>query len=151
MPNWCENILTVSTLDYSDEAKEQLKLFKELAQSNLAEEDSNFSELCLNNIVRTPNNIKDKSAWRLLHWGTNRDVLAFIKEENLEEFIVYEFDSAWEPPIEFISEASEFFPLLEFFLEYNEQGESFQGEFSGNFNEGFEDNRWKYDIFSDEE
>lgn len=68
--------------------------------------------------------------WRIANWGTKWDVKCnqidgypFTKE-----YITYYFDTAWSPPTEFLKEIAPKYPLLTFFLGYEEPGMAFQGE-----------------------
>lgn len=69
--------------------------------------------------------------WHSYNWGTKWDVeeydSSFIEGEK-ESKIIWHFDTAWVPPLEWIRKASELYPDLNFHIEYKEPGMNFRGE-----------------------
>jgi hypothetical protein len=117
MPNWCENKLTVSG------DKKEIKKFKLLAKGK-------DSDLILNNFVPLPKNIKEKEGawyeWQIENWGTKWDINAKLTY-NDENYLEYEFDSAWSPPSEWIKQVGQKYKKLDFRLKYDEPGVGFMG------------------------
>jgi hypothetical protein len=65
--------------------------------------------------------------WCIANWGTKWDVsYTKFNEENPAE-LIYEFDSAWNPPDIGIHQIAALFPELDFYLEYCEPMMEFQG------------------------
>jgi len=69
--------------------------------------------------------------WRVQNWGTKWDVEAeIVKEEefkNGNKVIVFNFDSAWSPPVEWLKKVAKDYPGLSFKLKYEEPGVGFRG------------------------
>lgn len=66
--------------------------------------------------------------WQSAHWGTKWDACEASVEYQEPTAIGYSFDTAWGPPIEFLSKVSKDFPTLTFSLQYEEGGMGFAGE-----------------------
>lgn len=81
-------------------------------------------------------------SWNVANWGTKWDVIAMLVEEGSNS-ITYDFETAWSPPIKFVEKVSNIFPLLEFNLEFREEGMGFEGHFYGNKEEGFQFITWE--------
>ena len=122
MPNWCINKLTIT-------GKED-DLIKFKIQAKGIETD-----LCLDNFVPMPRELEDTRSpgpwpnwydWRISNWGTKWDVEGHLTLES-ENILIYEFDSAWSPPIYWIPKVSSLFPELSFELYFKEAGMCFQG------------------------
>jgi hypothetical protein len=64
--------------------------------------------------------------WRIAHWGTKWDVQATLENET-PDFLVYEFESAWSPPVKWLEKVAGDFPSLRFVLRYDEPGMGFKG------------------------
>lgn len=140
MPNWCYNTLQVRG------KRQSVNMFKARA-SNYAEKTALslaklYPEPDYKKIrVKTtfPSVSKRKYAkkseawwdWRVQNWGTKWDVeagVAYEKEyKNGNKLVVYTFDSAWSPPVEWLHKISADFPDLKFKLSYEEEGMGFKG------------------------
>lgn len=145
MPNWCSNTLYVT-----GDALVMQRMIEAV------QDDDTSSDLSLEKILPTPQELKDGSAtetveetmaqnlerfgakdwydWRVENWGTKWDVEAEI--EDLGEYVTwarlpsqvqYTFESAWAPPIEAIRKLSQQYPELHFALAYEEEGMGFGG------------------------
>lgn len=66
-------------------------------------------------------------SWRLMNWGTKWDVNDNVTWTQRPRSFVYEFETAWGPPIEAIVWLSKDFPKLNFTLGYNEPGMAYKG------------------------
>ena len=151
MPNWCENKLTI------EGNVESLIKFKEQAKSK---EKGIDTDIRMNNFVPMPKELINTISpwehpnwydWALENWGTKWDITAYLVSE-IDDELIYEFDSAWNPPIKWLENVGPMFPELTFELEYKESGMCFQGFMmaKGNFfisqdQEHYED-RIDYDV-----
>lgn len=119
MPNWCENRLTVRG------DKIELEKFMERAERI---EDKNKEALTLNNFVK-----RDEENWyqdSLDKWGTKWEISGAVLQSSANE-LIYQFDSAWSPPTEWLTSVIEMYPTLEFELRYREDGCCFAGIITG--------------------
>lgn len=119
MPNWCYNRL------YVYGGKEEIDKFKRSVKN----EDT---ELSLKKVLPMPKKYDKGDAWydwRCENWGTKWDVEAQLTDYD-DEFLCYEFDSAWGPPTSaFLSASKKKYKNLEFRLKYEEPGMCFMGVF----------------------
>lgn len=133
MPNWCENTMTING-DAKDIAR-----FKKLAKAkdtdlSLAKlyPEPNYDEVKVKPTFPAISGDKDvdsKSAWwdwRVQNWGTKWDLDAQLIDSN-ETSLIYEFLSAWSPPVEWLRKVAADFPTLTFLLDYDEPGVGFKG------------------------
>ena len=146
MPNWCECSLTIK-----GEAKE-LKRFK-----NFAKEGRRI--LSFNRFVPYPEDFRrrDEEAieinkkiaegnlsaglrikdgfnsggyeWCIANWGIKWDTDDNVSVEHDDKSLIYQFDTAWSPPIPVVREMSIKFPLFTFALKYHEPGMQFKGKY----------------------
>lgn len=142
MPNWCSNELTVSG------EQKQIAKFRKLAEQK--NKDGEKQALSLGNFYPEPDYTKvavystfkglsgdkrDKPVkpdrawydWRLQHWGTKWELsnVELIDEDT--EYLVYGFDTAWSPPVEWFEKVAKDYPELTFRLKYEEEGVGFMG------------------------
>ena len=64
--------------------------------------------------------------WCIAHWGTKWDVQATLENE-IPDFLVYRFASAWSPPVKWLEKVAGDFLSLRFVLRYDEPGMGFKG------------------------
>lgn len=142
MPNWCDNLLTISG------KKEDLEEFK-----NKAKTDKEV--LSFNNFVPMPKELdidsgcfsgdkktemdkkyeenkkkygyKDWYDWDIANWGTKWDVSGAEILDDEDTYVDYRFDTAWSPPQEWLREVAKQNPHLAFKLVYREDGMGFMG------------------------
>jgi hypothetical protein len=124
MPNWCNNILTIS--EPSAELVDYLKA-----------EGFSFDK-----IKPMPPELKqtedwDGRAWAVGNWGTKWDLdeNPLLFDSIQEKQISFCFETAWSPPMGAIEALSEKFPDDHFLLQYLEMGMGFFGEAS--FQDGY--------------
>ena len=138
MPNWCVNRLVVQgdrkTVDqfiflargkraeYSDDK----------IDPNYLDEADPVPSLVFNALVPVPQDILDKGysaegyEWQIENWGTKWDVNGvFIKRSGNK--VIYDFETAWTPPLEWLHAVSQSFPQLRFSLKYMEPGKGLNG------------------------
>ena len=117
MPNWCYNRLQVFG------GKDEIEKFKKSVKTK-------DTDLSLDKILPTPKKLLDGDGWydwRCDNWGTKWDIDAELTDYD-DEFLCYEFDSAWSPPIDaFITASKKKHKNLEFNLKYEEPGMCFMG------------------------
>jgi hypothetical protein len=65
--------------------------------------------------------------WIIANWGTKWVDSDDVCEDN-GDYITYSFTSAWAPPVEFLKNICEDYPLLDFNLNYEEPGCAFEGD-----------------------
>lgn len=68
----------------------------------------------------------DGYTWCVSHWGTKWDI-ADTRATLGEEEYVYEFDTAWSPPVDWVQHVAEVWDDLHFLLKYEEGGMQFAG------------------------
>lgn len=143
MPNWCQNILTISG------PTEDVNRFIEAAKSPVDNTD-----LSLGRLMPIPedqeNNWYD---WCISNWGTKWDVDAVITHDHIyadkhipygtRKSVTYRFSSAWSPPVELfstlINRDDSIFENLYVHLAYAESGMCFVGVAEGDAETGFDD------------
>lgn len=142
MPNWCENILSVSG------NKKEIKRF--------AESVENGQIISFEKLFPTPPEVMPAwYEWRLANWGTKwdacecKDISEYESVEGnydpVSEWIngVY-FWTAWSPPMSFMSRAAVLFPTLTFHLIYYEPLGCYAGEGKVKGNKILVDTEYEY-------
>lgn len=142
MPNWCTNTLVIQG---DPEEMEQLV--------RIVEEDS--KPFSLNSVIKMPQELKDQSSpvrdevvgksnlekygakdwydWAIKNWGTKWDVDARIVSDITSPMlpglrtITYEFDSAWNPPLDVYDVLAARFPNTNIYACWDESGCDFAG------------------------
>jgi len=132
MPNWCENTLTV------EGAEKDVQRFKQRAKPKATQADVDLSLASLYPILEGvyqgdlgpeesqrygKNNWRD---WCITHWGTKWDADATLTNET-PDILAYGFESAWSPPVAWLTKVARDFPRLRFTLSYYEPGMGFAG------------------------
>src|SRR5207245_1066396 len=124
MPNWCQNQLTVSG------PPAEVQRFKEKAVGHspwLSPEDVgregpdplNFHSLCPVPEALVKEGYNEAAYdWTRANWGCKwgaRDVQILDEWDGI---VIYEFNTAWAPPVEFLEHVSKEWPQLAFELAY---------------------------------
>ena len=71
----------------------------------------------------------DGLKWCVNNWGTKWDVMYANMSRGKGNTILYEFETAWSPPLPAVYTISKKFPKLKFLLKYREDGMGFKGKF----------------------
>lgn len=124
MPNICDNRLTIVGL------ANELERFKQVAYPGVPDADGKI-ELLPGNLVPLPGPWNQIEAERV--WGSKWICETTLKEINGEDghrCLVFGFESAWNPPDEFILKASMLFPSLCFHIAFWEEWGNFSGLYS---------------------
>jgi hypothetical protein len=129
MPNWCNNKLTVFGPD------EDVQRFKKNAIGNSPWHTEQEKKNVLNFHSLTPVPPEVVSAgydqagyeWELMNWGCKWGACSTELVEEREGHLTYFFDTAWSPPIPFLSKLAPQWSTLTFLLDYEEMGMGFKG------------------------
>jgi len=133
MPNWCHNQLTVSG------PADEVKQFKETAVGHspwlsAAEVGREKPDpLNFHSLFPVPEELMNAGYneaayhWERDNWGCKRGARDTQILDEWDGGVIYEFDTAWVPPLEFIEHISKDWPRLTFDLEYDECGIGFTG------------------------
>jgi hypothetical protein len=136
MPNWCHNTLDVTG------RPDRVAEFQEA--NSTPDQPLTFAAAA----PEPPGDDDDCLQFHLVHWGTKWDAvfstdrtLAFGAEgmdvqasgaalgvQGSAETRVYQFDTAWSPPLAWLVHASDQWPDLTFHLRFGEPGNDFAGE-----------------------
>jgi len=90
-------------------------------------------------------------AWCIKNWGTKWGICEPKIIESSPTHLIYEFDTAWAPPIPLVKVMSRKFPDLHFELYYEEPGMSFQGTCNCDGGEITHDEVGPYEGYEDDE
>lgn len=144
MPNWCENILTITgpqeTLSRfrkenrgkANGREESELLFSKVAPipDSLAETVSPHRKRSLDETLlalvgkRQP---LDWFEWCVSNWGTKWEPNCQPDVEESDGELVYNLDTAWSPPLPWMEKASKQYPDLEFSIKYGDPSMDFSG------------------------
>jgi hypothetical protein len=138
MPNWCSNVLEVNGED-----KDIKKFYEEnRVEDDDDENDIQKTELSFRNSVPFSKGTWDyNEAVRI--WGTKWDTNDV--DVNIdEEYLRYNFQTAWAPPREWLEKVAIKYPQLNFTLDYEEPGMDFMGKLVFENGECIEDMQDEY-------
>ena len=130
MPNYCNNTLTVSG------SNESLNKFW-IENRSIDNEEEENEYLSFNKSVPIPKNHDDWYHWCIDNWGTKWDAFECTLNEidsindNLDEdctSLIYQFDTAWGPPLIWLQKIVNIYINISFTLEYSEPGMDFWGK-----------------------
>ena len=140
MPNWCQNNLTITG------PQADVRLLKEKAVGRcpwLRAEETEAEMLNFHSLVPVPDEVLKAGYeaagedWERENWGCKwgADQTRIVDEGGT--CIIYEFYTAWSPPIEFLQTLAVQWPALVFVLAYEEPGIGFKGiaKFQGDIHE----------------
>lgn len=148
MPNWCMNIMTVS-----GDPKRVAEFVEDHRSVELDHEGTPVGETSLdfNKVVPMPESEKDNwYDWSCENWGTKWNACSgSLDYRNGGKTVIYNFDTAWSPPVPWFESAVQAYPDLEFDLEWEEGGMAFGGRMGGSNGVAGEIEEW--DLEWDEE
>ena len=142
MPNYCNNTLVLVG------SNELLNNFW-IENRSLDKKEEKQEYLSFNKSVPIPENYEDWYNWNLTNWGTKWDAFECYSNEvnsihdNLDKEIttlIYQFDTAWGPPIIWLQKIASIYNNISFTLEYSEPGMDFWGKKEYINGELFEEN-----------
>jgi hypothetical protein len=140
MPNWCSNKLTIT----GPEA--DVRSLKEKAAGHcpwLKPEETEVEVLNFHSFVPVPGevlNAGDDSAgdhWERENWGCKWGTVNSTILDEWPGCVIFKFDTAWSPPMEFLEAVAKQWPALQFVLAYEEPDMAFKGlaKFQGEVHE----------------
>ena len=133
MPNWCEDDLAVSG------PKTEIKKFRKQGEANTKKKIINdfFAQFVPypKDIFRGDVGQKEEAlygdktwvTWCPANWGTKWDANNCVVITEKPNRVVYQFDTAWGPPIQWLEKVAAIYPKLHFELNYDEPGMVFSG------------------------
>lgn len=158
MPNWCMNTMTVS-----GDPKKIAEFVEQHKAVELDHEGTPVGETALdfNTVVPMPEHLKGTKSpsddgsmtwyeWSVDNWSTKWNACNSHhdhKEGNTN--VVYRFDTAWGPPVNWYEKVIGAYPDLDFDLEWSEGGMGFAGRLAGT--KGIVGGIEEWDIVWDEE
>ena len=135
MPNWCFNRLTISgNADVNIFYNENKSSTFEDGETLVRELDFNNSVPAPDNIYQGPLGVAERNlhgplnwySWNCDNWGTKWNACNVYKDL-YPDTIIYTFETAWSPPINWLKTTAIKYPDYEFKLEFNEEAEMFEG------------------------
>jgi hypothetical protein len=130
MPNWCYNKLTIT----GPEA--EVQSFKEKAAGRCPWSKPDETEpevLNFHSLVPVPDEVLQAgydaggNDWERANWGCKWGADNSRIVDAWETCVIYEFYTAWSPPIELLTTAAKQWGNLVLFLEYEESGMGYKG------------------------
>ena len=139
MPNWCLNKLTVT----GPEAEVQGFKAKAVGHSPWFKPEGEPDVLNFHSLVPVPDQVLKAGYeaagydWERENWGCKWGAENPTLLDEWEGCLIYEFDTAWSPPTEFLQKVAVQLPALVFVLEYEEPGMAYKGlaKFQGEIHE----------------
>jgi len=119
MPNWCYNVVEITSDSVTD---------LDAVMAMLAKEENPFNAI----FPRPPD--QDWYDWSIANWGTKWDAEGFHIYREGKDLIVMTFDTAWAPSLGVTERLADRFPSLEIVHFYEEPGCCFTGY--ANFSNG---------------
>ena len=130
MPNWCSNTLRVFSPD------EDVSRFKQQAAgcspwAKTPDEEHNV--LNFHSLVPIPPEViaagynNTGHDWEREHWGCRWGACETRLADEGDGQLMYDFDTAWAPPIPFLETLAPQWPTLKFLLDYEELSMGFKG------------------------
>ena len=130
MPNWCSNTLRISG------PNEDVSRFKQQAAGISPWPDNEGAEhsiLNFHSLVPVPADVlaagynNTGCEWEREHWGCKWGACEVRLADESDGQIMYDFDTAWAPPVPFLKKLAPQWPTLTFLLDYEELGTGFKG------------------------
>lgn len=133
MPNWCNNKLTVTGPKLTVNKFENAACGSDPSWGNEPAEVNEPEIFNFHILVPIPARILalgfDPAGyeWCTKNWGTKWGASDSILDDKWDGQLHYSFNTAWAPPIEFLTALGKKWPKLTFVLEYEECGMGFKG------------------------
>lgn len=120
MPNWCENVITLSGTGLEEFRK----------TLNRVDEDGKMAEFSFRQIVPRPKE-QDENwyEWNIANWGTKWDVNDTDVEYKADSIVIH-VETAWSPPFQWAKRASRRIADLNIVIKYREPGMQFCGTYT---------------------
>ena len=126
MPNHCNNSLKLSSDNFNN-----LHDFYTENKSIITHDDKDeeILDLCFNKSVTRPSDEESNwYDWNYFNWGTKWNAYEINYSEYKEnKIIIYDFQTAWGPPNNWLEKVYKKYPNIIFELEYSEEGSDFGG------------------------
>ena len=128
MPNWCNNTLAI----YG--TVEDVTRFKAKAVGHSPwHKDQTENALNFHSLVPIPPDVLSAGydpagyGWETANWGCKWGACHSELMDEWEGHLEYRFDTAWSPPVAFLTTLAPQWPTLIFLLDYEEMGMGFKG------------------------
>lgn len=170
MPNWCTNVLTVEgDPDVVQKFREDSTFVEVGPDAGMADGDTKVLPFSFEAHFPTPRMPDGKMLgepqnpspgvswtgddnwydWRCRNWGTKWDLSDETEVHAEPGYLEYRFDTAWAPPVEFITKVAAKYPELSFGLCYEEGGMCFAGEAEWENGTQTRDDQWEVEYDED--
>lgn len=130
MPNFCNNKLILTA---SNELLNKFWIENRL----IDDKDNEYLYLSFNKSVPKPENEDDWYNWNINNWGTKWNAcdcsvneIESINDTLNKEYtnLNYQFDTAWDPPLEWLEKVANIYSDISFTLEYSEPNMDYYGK-----------------------
>jgi hypothetical protein len=129
MPNWCSNKLTIN----GPEADVQAFKTEAVGHPPWEQPEKEPAVLNFHSLVPVPEEVLKAGYesvgchWEVENWGCKWGAGNTTIVDEWPGCIIYQFDTAWSPPEQFLQTVAVQWPALVFVLEYEEPGMAFKG------------------------
>lgn len=129
MPNWCHNKLTIT----GPEVDIQAFKTKAVGRSPWVKPEGDPEALNFHSLVPIPDQVLKVGYeaagydWERANWGCKWGAENPTILDGWDGCVIYEFDTAWSPPMEFLQTVAKQWPTLVLILEYEEPGLAYKG------------------------
>lgn len=134
MPNWCSNTLTVT-----GEPEKVAEFVEQMKGIEYDEEGTPKGEIALDfeAVMPMPRVLKGRRdgeitwyTWQFENWGIKWGACDSYIDSQKDGEVVYLYDTAWGPGIDWLETLMRYFPWLDFHAEWHELNMGFAGELS---------------------
>jgi len=138
MPNWCGNQLTVT-----GDPEKITEFIEQMKGVEFDEEGTPKGEIALdfNAVMPMPSVLKNRKSpsddgsitwydWQTATWGIKWGSCSSYIVDQTDGQVIYRYDTAWGPAINWLETLMSYFPWLDFHAEWEEAGMGFAGELS---------------------
>jgi hypothetical protein len=130
MPNWCHNRLTITG------PQADVRSFKEKATGRCPwckPDETEVEAFNFHSLIPVPDEILQAGYeaagydWERANWGCKWGAENATLLDEGGTCLIYEFDTAWSPPMEFLQAVAKKWPNCTLILEYEEPGMAYKG------------------------